>query len=328
MAKAIAKTNGGAAGAVMEYPADQVDLIKRTICKGATDDELRLFLYQCKRTGLDPLARQVFAIKRWDSKEKREVMSIQTSIDGFRLIAERTGKYAGQVGPYWCGTDGEWHDVWLGDGAPVAAKVGVLRTDFKEPCWAVARTAAYIQTKKDGSPTVFWQRMADVMIAKCSESLALRRAFPQELSGLYTSDEMGQADNGAPAPPRDVTPEREPPKAIEAQPPTAPETGELLPPSLIPVPQTEDGHNPDWAAWGVTLAAALRAAGDADKVDAWLSENKDPLGNCESGAPKFHAKLMAIADTRRKELAAKPDAPDMPAEVAQGEPDPNVLAAG
>lgn len=176
-----------------DFSADQVDLIKRTIAKGSTDDELRLFVSTAQRLGLDPFARQIFAVKRYDSKERREVMSIQVSIDGFRLVAQRSAEYAGQDGPYWCGKDGVWHDIWTADEAPFAARVGVFRRGFTGALYAVARFDAYAQRTKEGNLNAMWSRMGDLMIAKCAEALALRRAFPAELSGVYTSDEMGQA---------------------------------------------------------------------------------------------------------------------------------------
>ena len=166
-----------------EFSTDQISMIKNIIARGASDDELKLFLYQASRTGLDPLSRQIYAIKI-DGK-----LTVQTSIDGLRLIAERTGKYAGQRGPQWCGKDGVWVDVWTQPEPPFAARVAALRNDFKEPLWGVARFDAYAQ-RKDGKLNYIWSKMPDVMIAKCAEALALRKAFPQELSGLYTNDEI------------------------------------------------------------------------------------------------------------------------------------------
>ena len=162
------------------WTPEQTQLISTTIAPGCSNDELRLFAYACQRTGLDPFSKQIYAIKRGGK------LTIQCGIDGLRAIAERTGQLDGSE-TYWCGDDGVWTDVWLGSKPPAAAKTIIHRKGSTHPFIGVARFADY------NAGQGLWSKMPSVMIAKCSEAQALRRAFPADLSGVYSTDEMDQA---------------------------------------------------------------------------------------------------------------------------------------
>jgi hypothetical protein len=140
-----------------EITTEKIALIKQTIMPQASDLELDLFINYCRSIRLDPLAKQVYAIR-----QKNGVWQFFASIDGLRITAQRTGEYLGQTAPFWCGMDAAWRDVWLGDGAPAAAKIGVWKKGNPEPTWSVATFRSY-GAGKGGN----WSSMPDVMLAKC-----------------------------------------------------------------------------------------------------------------------------------------------------------------
>lgn len=173
----------GAVSRFEGFDTGKVELIKRTVAVGATNDELELFLHQCHKTGLDPLARQIYFIKRQGKG------TIQTGIDGYRLVADRSGRYAGNDDPIYDGEEG---------GHPLSAKVVVWKMVDGQRC-AFSATARWDEYAGDGNQGFMWKKMPYLMLGKVAEALALRKAFPAELSGLYTHDEMiqaGRADSG------------------------------------------------------------------------------------------------------------------------------------
>lgn len=221
------------------WSPQQLSALKQLGLAQADAGDLAFFFHQAQRTGLDPFARQIYMINRGGK------YGIQTSIDGFRIIAQRSGEYAGQTAPYWCGDDGVWKDVWLLNTPPAAAKIGVYRVGFPEPLWAVARWDSYAVLNNP-----IWKKMPDVMLAKCAESLALRKAFPNDLSGLYTDEEMSQAE---------VIEERPKPQRVE-----------LKAVTNTPAPDTA---TIDWSA----LLPAIDALKDKDAVKQMWNARKEIL---------------------------------------------------
>ena len=191
MTQELTKPGPASSGVLATYDRNQLDLLKRTVCKGATDDEFMFFMNVAKSTGLDPFRKQIHAVKRWDSKSKRNVMAIQTGIDGYRLIADRTQRYA----------PGPDHKLVFGEGGALLSATAMVKKKVGDEWHEVTATAyfeEYVQKTKDGNPNRMWKTMPKLMLGKCAEALALRKAFPAELSGVYTNEEMTQVDNTAP----------------------------------------------------------------------------------------------------------------------------------
>lgn len=200
------------ASEVADVTAEEIEAL-RQLFPELNNGELRVFGKVVRHTGLDPWSRQIFPIKRRQQQNGQwiEKMTIQTAIDGYRAIAERTGLYAGQTKTLYCGDDGEWRDAWPWREPPIGARVGVLRAGWAEPAVMEAYLHEFCQWSKDGKPQGLWRTMPRVMLAKCAEAQALRKAFPNTYRNVYASEEMGQADSH---PDLYVEARQAPPKAL------------------------------------------------------------------------------------------------------------------
>ncbi|WP_060886205.1 phage recombination protein Bet [Streptomyces caniscabiei] len=306
------------AGGALAIRPDQTDwteeqalvLRQSGIDNDVTKAELAGFLHLCQRTRLDPFSRQIYLIGRWDKKQQRKVFTPQTGIDGYRVVAQRaaveTGSALGYEDTLWCGEDGRWRDVWLAAEPPAAAKVTVLRDGHRFS--AVALFREYVQTNRDGSPVGMWMRMPSGQLAKCASALALRMAFPHDLAGVYTAEEMAQADNptGGERHLRKVQPDEGDPWA--SPPPERPEG-----------PVAVKGRSQPAQDFAT---AAARANDPAEVKDVYRQARDEGLLTETVKVDRELLELGAYLIARGKQLAApasQPTPAEEPGEVIEGE---------
>lgn len=182
-----------------DWTQQQVAALKQLgVSNDVTQADLAIFLTQSKRTGLDPFSRQIYMIgrKQKTANGYETKQTIQVGIDGLRAIAHRVAQQCHEVfsmsDTLWADKTGTWHDVWLAAEPPAAAKVSVKRGGGVFSAVAIFKEYAPVY---NGKPSGVWSSKPALMIAKCAEALALRKAFPSDMSGIYTDDEMEKAED-------------------------------------------------------------------------------------------------------------------------------------
>ncbi len=163
---------------------NRLSVVRSVLAPDLSDQELQLFALVAQRSGLDPFAKQLYAIKR------KGRVTFQTGIDGLRSTAERTSEYEGSAEPVFEPVD--WDTRTGKDRHPDHATVIVyrFRNGRRIEQSATARWDSYWPGADQGFQ---WAKMPDVMLAKCAEAAALRKAFPYVLADLYVAEEMDQA---------------------------------------------------------------------------------------------------------------------------------------
>ena len=185
----------------LEMPERTKKILMNSVFKNLFEDEAHVAWRLSKRRGLDVEAKQIFFVPYVDKKGNRSVIA-QTSIDGLRLIAARTGNYGGQINAKLTVRlkNGDKKVIDHEEYDPsetkeiISATIEVINKEFPQPQKATALLKSYAKTY-NGQLQGLWGTMPDVMLLKCAESLALRKAFPQDLGGLYSNEEMDQAKN-------------------------------------------------------------------------------------------------------------------------------------
>ena len=273
-----------------------LNTVRSVLAPDLTPEELRLFAMVANRSGLDPFAKQVYAVKR------KGRVTFQTGIDGYRSIAARTGLYDGQDEPEY----GPWIDGAIGH--PESATVRVYRKGVSR---AIAATAFWDEYKPADNDFM-WVRMPRVMIAKVAEALALRKAFPYDPeqrqgigADLYTADEMAQAERPTPAAaPQPTARERiaQRAAAIVAPPPDP----EPEPPAPEPEPEEIEGEAIEVPpVTGLSASALAGLAVQGGKTKGQLAVAIGSITGTVPAPTDVTAVVTAMSDEERGRLATE-----------------------
>lgn len=169
--------------------------LKNSIFPGAKPESIVMAVDYCRARKLDILKKPCHivpmrvSIPGTDKKEWRDV--IMPGIAEYRTTAMRTGHYAGMDDPEW----GETIEHDFGGTtimAPEYCTVRVYRLidgkrdPFPHTEWFVEAAA----TKSNGELNSMWMRRKRGQLLKCAEAGALRKAFPEELGGEVTAEEL------------------------------------------------------------------------------------------------------------------------------------------
>lgn len=177
----------------------QIQLVKDTVARGCTDDELRLLLYMAQRYGLDPLRHEIWCIKM----KQGEPALIMTGRDGFLKIAMRDPGYAGLQAFVVKAGDLFEIDAMSGE---VTHKFAASAARSKAPilgAWARAwhkerpPMVSFVEFDEYRRETPTWRSNPSAMIQKVAEVFVLRRQF--NVSGLVAHEEINM-DTGGVAP--------------------------------------------------------------------------------------------------------------------------------
>ncbi len=283
----------------------QWNALKKTVWPGASDDMILTAIDYCKARGLNPIKKPIHIVKAWNSETKRMEEAIWEGIASHRIEATRTGEYAGQdLAEFGPDKDLKFDDRTYS--YPEWCRVTIYKMVQRQRVPFVGPTLHYLEIyarKRNDHPNKKWSRSPRYMLEKCAEAAALRRAFPEELGGIVTAEEMEDQEMG-PDGARDITP-------AKARPTKSDYKGEA--------PKQGDDFDRQFKDTMGDSAAAEREPGDEtedDHVDEPVGEEKDTVMRerldwlkATAATASNHEQLdkwMAKADTK-KALVSLPD---------------------